>query len=46
VVWQGMGTSEAVGCAAVVVGFALVFLLVAWWGVVRSDVRARLEGGR
>jgi ABC-2 type transport system permease protein len=46
VVWQGMGTSEAVGCAAVVVGFALVFLLVAWWGLVRSEVRARLEGGR
>jgi ABC-2 type transport system permease protein len=37
VTWQGMTWAPALRCAGVVVGFSLAFLLVALWGLARSE---------
>ncbi|HZY88196.1 MAG TPA: ABC transporter permease [Gemmataceae bacterium] len=39
VTWQGMGSGPALRCAAAVLGFSVLFLLVALWGIARSDNR-------
>jgi ABC-2 type transport system permease protein len=39
VTWQGMGSGPALRCAAAVLGFSVLFLLVALWGFARSDNR-------
>ena len=37
VTWQGMGLAEAAGCAAVLAGFSVVFLALAWWRLARAE---------
>ena len=39
VTWQGMGTASALRCAAAVLGFSVLFLLVALGGLARSENR-------
>ncbi len=45
VTWQGMGLGEALRCAGALVGFSVMFLAVAWWGLAHAEARARREGG-
>jgi ABC-2 type transport system permease protein len=44
VTWQGMGTAPALRCAAAVLGFSVLFLLVALWGLARSENRVAAGG--
>jgi ABC-2 type transport system permease protein len=44
VTWQCMGTGPALRCAAAVFGFSALFLLVAIWGLCRSEKRT-VAGG-
>jgi ABC-2 type transport system permease protein len=44
VTWQGMGTGPALHCAAAVLGFSALFLLVALWGLARSEGRTAAGG--
>jgi ABC-2 type transport system permease protein len=44
VTWQGMGTGSALRCAAAVLGFSALFLLIALWGLARSEDRIAAGG--
>lgn len=44
VTWQGMGLQSALACAGMVLAFSVVFLALAWWSLVRAEVRTRMEG--
>jgi ABC-2 type transport system permease protein len=43
VTWQGMDLAGALRCAGVVLGFSLVFLAVAWWGLLAADAPERAD---
>jgi ABC-2 type transport system permease protein len=45
VTWQGMGLGGALHCAGILLAFSTAFLLVALWGLRRSETRRGLEGG-
>jgi ABC-2 type transport system permease protein len=44
VTWQGMSTAPALRCAGAVLGFSALFLLVALWGLARSENRIAAGG--
>jgi ABC-2 type transport system permease protein len=46
VTWQGMGWTGALRCAGILLGFSVVFLVVAWWRLASSGPRLTSEGGR
>jgi len=44
VTWQGMGLGGALRCAGMVLAFSTAFLIVALWGLKRSETRRELQG--